>query len=63
MKINILGKLKSKAYIYIIEIIIDVLNDYLIYLKSGKPMTPLKVERDDERDNPIKTDFITNLFK
>jgi hypothetical protein len=61
--LNIKSKLKSKFYIYILEVVIDVLNDYLIYLKSGKPMTPLKVEQDNERDNPISQDFITKLFK
>lgn len=60
--LNIASKLKQKAYIYIIEIIIDVLNDYLIYLKSGKPMTPLHVENDNERDNPIKQEYFKNLF-
>lgn len=67
---NIQKRILRKIIIMLVEVIIDFLNDYLINLRTGAPLTPMKHEQDNERDNPISqtavrdktNDFINKIL-
>jgi len=62
---NLFKKSKSKLIIMVLELVIDFLNDYILKIKLGTELTPFKVEKDDERENPISVssaNVITDLL-
>lgn len=53
-------KIKKKILVLILETIIDLINDVILSLKTGSSITPFKVEKDEERDNPVSVNNTTN---
>lgn len=53
-------KIKKKILVLILETIVDLINDVILSIKTGSNITPFKVEKDEERDNPISVNNTTN---
>lgn len=53
-------KIKKKILVLILETFVDLINDVILSIKTGSNITPFKVEKDEERDNPISVNNTTN---